>query len=187
MELIDVLGADLYNQVTEKLKGHENDFKLANLADGKYVSKAKYDADLQAKDTRITELADQVKEYDGVDIKKLQSDVAGWEKKYHDDIEAERVASAVQLAIAKSGARSDKAVFGMLDLDKVTIDDDGKIKGLDDQIETLKKDDAFLFKDDPKKQDVNLGGKHQEGGKQDNDGPVSMEDAVGAYYDNQKN
>lgn len=186
MELIDVLGADLYNQVQDKLKGHENDIKLANLADGKYVSKAKYDADIQAKDTRITELADQVKEYDGVDIKKLQADVADWEKKYNADIEAERVASAVQLAIAKSGARSDKAVFGMLDLDKVTIDDDGNVKGLDDQIEALKKDDAFLFNDQPKKKEVDLGGKHQEGGKHEDDGPVSLADAVGDYYDKQK-
>lgn len=96
--LQDVLGNDLYAQVEEKLKGHEKDFKLANLADGQYVSKAKYDADLQAKDTRITELADQVKKFDGVDVKKLQSDVTDWEKKYNEDIKAERISSAVQLA-----------------------------------------------------------------------------------------
>lgn len=186
MELVDVLGTDLFNQVTEKLKGHEKDFKLANLADGQYVSKAKYDADLQAKDTRITELANQVKEYDGVDIKKLQSDVAGWEKKYNEDIEAERIASKVQLAVAKSGARSDKALLGMLDYDKISIDDSGEVKGLDEQIEAIKKEDAFLFEADPEpKKDVDLGGDH--GGGPGTDKKIeTIADAVADYYDNQK-
>lgn len=185
MELKDVLGADLYNQVEEKLKGHEKDFKLANLADGQYVSKAKYDADRQAKDTRITELADQVKQYDGVDIKQLQSDVANWEKKYNDDIEAERIASKVQLAVAKSGARSDKALLGMLDYDKISIDDDGEVKGLDEQIAAIKKEDAFLFTADPEpKKDVDLGGNHNGGHSEKK--IETIEDAVSAYYDTQK-
>lgn len=76
--LKDVLGVDLYNQVTEALKGHEKDIKLANLATGDYVSKGKYDSDLQARDTRIAELTKEVQDYDGVDVKKLQQDVADW-------------------------------------------------------------------------------------------------------------
>lgn len=179
--LQDVLGNDLYAQVEEKLKGHEKDFKLANLADGQYVSKAKYDADLQAKDTRITELADQVKKFDGVDVKKLQSDVTDWEKKYNEDIKAERISSAVQLAVAKSGARSDKALIGMLDMSKVSINDKGEVTGLDDQIAAIKKDNAFLFEADPEpKKDVDLGGDHTGHGK---DKVETLEDAVAAYYD----
>ena len=99
--LKDVLGVDLYNQVAEALKGHEKDIKIANLATGDYVSKGKYDSDLQARDTRIAELTKEVQDYDGVDVKKLQQDVADWQKKYTDDIEAERIASKVQLEPAQ--------------------------------------------------------------------------------------
>lgn len=122
--LKDVLGDGLFNHVSEKLKGHEKDIKIANLASGDYVSKAKYDADLQARDTRITELADQV-----------------------------------QLAVAKSGARSEKALMGMLDLDKLTLDDNRDVKGLDEQIEAIKKDSAFLLTPDPPPpNDIDFGG-----------------------------
>ncbi|MDY6281844.1 MAG: phage scaffolding protein [Erysipelotrichaceae bacterium] len=179
--LEEVLGSDLYAQVETKLKAHANDFKLANLADGQYVSKAKYDADLQAKDTRITELTDQVKKFDGVDIKKLQSEVTDWEKKYNEDIEKARIASAVQLAVAKSGTRSDKALIGMLDMSKVSINDKGEVTGLDDQIAAIRKDNAFLFEADPEpKKDVKLGGDHTGHGK---DKIETLEDAVAAYYD----
>lgn len=179
--LEEVLGSDLYAQVETKLKAHANDFKLANLADGQYVSKAKYDADLQAKDTRITELTDQVKKFDGVDIKKLQSEVTDWEKKYNEDIEKARIASAVQLAVAKSGTRSDKALIGMLDMSKVSINDKGEVTGLDDQIAAIRKDNAFLFEADPEpKKDVDLGGDHTGHGK---DKIETLEDAVADYYD----
>ena len=183
--LEEILGSDLYAQVNTALKGHEKDFKLANLADGQYVSKAKYDADLQAKDTRITELTDQVKAFDGVDVKKLQSEVEDWQKKYNEDIEAERIASAVQLAVAKSGARSDKALIGMLDLSKVTINDKGEAEGLDDQIAEIKKDNSFLVDADPEpKHDVDLGGDHN--GNHQNHEVNTIEDAVADYYENKK-
>ena len=179
--LKELLGTDLYNQVADKLKGHEKDVKLANLATGDYVSKGKYESDLQARDTRISELTKQVEEFDGVDIKKLQKDVADWQKKYTDDIEAERIASKVQLAVAKSGARSERALLGMLDFDKITIGDDGEVKGLDEQIADIKKEDDFLFTTDPKpKTQVNLGGKHTDPAPKTEIN--SIEDAVADYY-----
>lgn len=183
--LKEVLGDDLYNQVADKLKGREKDIKLANLAGGDYVSKAKYEADLQAKDTRISELTDQVKDFDGVDVKKLQKDVADWQKKYDDDIKEAKLESKIQLAVAKSGARSEKALLGMLDRSKITVDDKGEIKGLDEQITALKKEDAFLFEPEKKQpEDVNLGGNH------DNPAPkpevVTIADAVADYYNGGK-
>lgn len=179
--LKDVLGVDLYNQVAEALKGHEKEIKLANLATGDYVSKGKYESDLQARDTRISELTDQVKEFDGVDITKLQNDVASWQNKYNADIEAERIASKVQLAVAKSGVRSEKALLGMLDYDKITIDDNGEVKGLDEQIADIKKEDDFLFTAEPApKKEVNLGGSHQSAAPKTE--VTTLEDAVADYY-----
>ena len=182
--LKNVLGVDLYNQVAEALKGHEKDIKLANLATGDYVSKGKYDSDLQARDTRIAELTKEVQNFDGVDVKKLQDDAKEWESKYNSDIKAERRNSAIKLAVAKAGARSEKALMGMLDMDSIKLGDDGKITGLEEQIAQIKKDDAFLFKSDQepdpdKKGDVNLGGDHKGAQKPE---ITTLADAVAEFY-----
>jgi hypothetical protein len=63
--LKDVLGEELYNQVAEKLKGNEK-IKLANLAEGQYVDKKKFDE----ADTERKRLADELKK---VDVAGLQA------------------------------------------------------------------------------------------------------------------
>mgnify|MGYP004520307107 CR=1 FL=1 len=181
--LKNVLGEDLYKQVADKLNGNK-DIKLANLASGEYVSKQKYDDDLKERDTKIADLSKTVQNFDGVDVKKLQDDVKEWKTKYDSDIKAERRNSAIKLAVAKAGARSEKALMGMLDMDSIKLGDDGKITGLDEQIAQIKKDDAFLFKpdDDPgsgTKKDVNLGGEHKGTQKQE---ITTLADAVEDFY-----
>ena len=177
--LKEALGEDLYKQVEEKLKDNK-DIKLANRASGDYVSKQKYDDDIKAKDTKISDLTKKVADFDGVDVKQLQKDVDDWKTKYSADIKAERRDSAIKLAVAKAGARSEKALMGMLDYDKIKLTDDGKLEGLDDQIAQIKKDDAFLFQEEQKKpEDVELGGDHK---KPETPEVMTMEDAVAEYY-----
>ena len=178
-----VLGEDLYKQVADKLNGNK-DIKLANLASGEYVSKQKYDDDLKERDTKIADLSKKVQNFDGVDVKKLQDDVKEWETKYNSDIKEERRNSAIKLVVAKAGARSEKALMGMLDMDSIKLGDDGKITGLDEQIAQIKKDDAFLFKTDKesdpdKKEDVNLGGDHTGTQKPE---ITTLADAVADFY-----
>lgn len=181
--LKEILGEELYAQVAAKLEGNDS-VKLANLASGDYVSKAKYDSDMQAKDTRIQELTQSVKDFDGVDVKQLQTDVRNWEIKYNQDLESARLDSAIQLAIAKSGTLSEKALMGLLDKDKIKFDKDGKLTGLDEQIEAIKKEDGFLFKaaepNKPKGDDVKLGGDHGESPKPE--APTTLAGAISEYY-----
>lgn len=69
----------------------------------------------------------------------------------------------------------------MLDFDKITIGDDGEVKGLDEQIADIKKEDDFLFTEAPKpKTQVNLGGKHEDPARKTEIN--SIEDAVADYY-----
>ena len=69
----------------------------------------------------------------------------------------------------------------MLDFDKITIGDDGEVKGLDEQIADIKKEDDFLFTAEPeKKTQVNLGGKHADPATKTEIN--SIEDAVADYY-----
>ena len=178
-----ILGEELYAQVAAKLEGNDS-VKLANLATGEYVSKSKYEDELAVKEKRIQELADTIKNFEGVDVKQLQADVENWKTKYSHDLESARLESAIKLAIAKSGTRSEKALMGMLDRDAIKIDKDGKITGLDEQIEAIKKEDGFLFKaaepSKPKGDDVKLDGDH--GGNPKPEAPTTLAGAISEYY-----
>ena len=182
--LKEILGEELYAQVAAKLEGNK-DVKLANLASGEYVSKAKYESDMQAKETRIQELTQSVKGFDGVDVKQLQKDVNDWKTKYDHDLEETKRDSAIRLAIAKSGTLSEKALMGLLDKDKIKFDKDGKLTGLDEQIEAINKEDSFLFKaaepEKPNKgEDVKLGGDHGESPKPE--APTTLAAAISEHY-----
>lgn len=184
--LKEILGEELYAQVAAKLEGNDS-VKLANLATGEYVSKSKYVDELAVKDKRIQELADTIKNFEGIDVKQLQADVENWKIKYNQDLESARLDSAIQLAIAKSGTLSEKALMGLLDKDKIKFDKDGKLTGLDEQIEAIKKEDSFLFKaaepNEPKKgNDVVLDGDH--GGNPKPEAPTTLAAAVSEHYKN---
>lgn len=184
--LKEILGEELYAQVAAKLEGNKT-VKLANLASGEYVSKAKYESDMQAKETRIQELTQSVKDFDGVDVKQLQKDVNDWKTKYDHDLEETKRDSAIRLAIAKSGTLSEKALMGLLDKDKIKFDKDGNLTGLDEQIEAIKKEDSFLFKaaepNMPKGgDDVVLDGDH--GGSPKPEAPTTLAGAIEEYYKN---
>jgi hypothetical protein len=182
--LKEILGEELYAQVAAKLEGNK-DVKLANLATGEYVSKSKHEAEQLAKDKRIQELTDKIKNFEGVDVKQLQTDVENWKIKYNQDLESARLDSAIQLAIAKSGTLSEKALMGLLNKDEIKFDKDGKLTGLDEQIEAIKKEDSFLFKaaepNEPKKgNDVVLDGNHE--GSPKPEAPTTLAGAISEYY-----
>lgn len=176
--LKEFLGDDLYSQVEAKLKGNDK-VKIANLASGEYVSKAKHNDDIKAKDAKIKELTDTVQKFDGVDIGKLQQDVKDWKKKYQDDLAAEKKESAIKLAVATTKPRNEKALMALLDTDIVKLNDDGTVTGLKEQLEQIKKDNDFLFEKEPEAQDVKLGGNH-------NNDPetkeVTWESAIADHY-----
>lgn len=80
------------------------------------------------------------------------------------EIEKVRLESKIDLAINNAKAKNVKSVKANLDLDKIKLDGD-KLLGFDDQIEALKKSDAYLFEID---KSVNQGlnnnpGKRKEG------------------------
>ena len=63
------------------------------------------------------------------------------------EIEKVRLESKIDLAISNAKAKNVKSVKANLDLDKIKLDGD-KLLGFDDQIEALKKSDAYLFEID---------------------------------------
>lgn len=79
-----------FDQFVEKLKSNK-EIKLANLADGGYVAKDKFDAketELSGVKKQLTEANTQIQSYKDMDIDGIKKSASDWEKKYNDDTAA---------------------------------------------------------------------------------------------------
>lgn len=161
-----------WEQLEEKLKDNK-EVKLANLAAGSYVDKRKFDdkvSELNTANETIKGLQETVKKFDGVDVDGLKKSAADWETKYNTDIAAVKLDSAVSMALVEAKAKNPKLARAALDMSTIKLDGD-KLLGLSEQLDNLKKSDAYLFDiEDGGGQGgarVNTGGHHNTGGNAD--------------------
>ena len=153
MEFLKALfeaGARSWEQFADAVK--KAGFEVVNAAGGAYVPKADLDAKQQELDTAnntIKGLRETAKAWDGKDPKKLEDDLKDLQTKYDTDTANIRKAAAIDLALTRARARDPQLTRAALNMDEIKIDKDGKVTGLDAQVEGLKKDKAWLFEDDP--------------------------------------
>ena len=170
MEFLKALfeaGALTWEQFSEAVK--KAGFEVVNAAGGAYVPKADLDAkqqELDTANTTIKGLRETAKAWDGKDPKKLEDDLKDLQTKYDTDTANIRKAAAIDLALTRACARDPQLTRAALNMDEIKIDKDGKVTGLDAQVEGLKKDKAWLFEDDPAagQQDGANSGKSAAGG-----------------------
>jgi predicted RNase H-like nuclease (RuvC/YqgF family) len=154
MDLKELLGEDLYNQVIEKT-GDKH--KVAIVSDGTWMPKEKFNeantARKQAEDTlkERDQQLEQLRKSAGdnetlqADIKKLQDENKTVQEKYEADMKALKLDTALKLAIGSQVHDADYAI-NQLDKTKIELNEDGSIKGgLDDQVTSLRESKAFLF------------------------------------------
>ena len=121
---------------------------------------------INERDTDLKTLREQLEGSD-----KAQTELETLQKKYdeetqklQDQLEHNKKMNEIRLAINKSGARNEKAVLALLDLEEVKVNDDG-VQGLKEQLETLKESDNYLFEVvDKKKPNIVTGGNPQGAG-----------------------
>ena len=139
--------ASAIQEYNGKAENKDKQIKIGNIGDGGYVSSDKFkakEAELTSANTTIKNLQGEIKKWDGVDVDKLKTAAADWETKYNQDTAKIRTDSAVEIALMKAKAKNPKAARALLDESKIKLDGD-KVLGLDDQLEALKKSDAYLF------------------------------------------
>ena len=154
MDLKELLGEDLYNQLMAKL-GDKH--KVAVVSDGNWIPKEKFnevnEAKKQAEEAlkeRDKQLADLKKAAEGNEelkkqIEQLQAENKAAAEKYEAKIKDMAVTTAIKLAVSGQVHDSD-LVATLLDKSKIEIDENGGIKaGLEDQIKALRESKAFLF------------------------------------------
>ena len=163
-ELKTVFGTEAltFEQFMTKVGEKADTIKLANLAGGKYVDVDKFNAkvgELSTANNTITQLQETVKKFNGVDVEKLRTDFANLQTKYNEDIAKEKLERALEIAIMGGKGRDSKAIRPFLDMGKISMDGEN-IKGVAEQLETLKKEKGYLFEDSA----PSTGIRHPQGG-----------------------
>lgn len=67
---------------------------------------------------------------------------------YENNLKQTKLGYEIDNALVKAGALNTKATKALVDLDKVSFDDKGQLIGLNEQLENVKADNAFLFKNE---------------------------------------
>lgn len=130
-----------------------------------YVSKAQFNATNEEKKAAKTELAQIKTELDGLkekakgnedlskQIEDLKKQSEAREQEYTQKVKNMEIDGIVDRALLTAKAKSVKAVRALLDLNGAEVED-GKIKGLDKQIEKLVTEAGYLFGDDKTEQAI---------------------------------
>lgn len=170
-----VLGDDLFAQFAEKM-GAAQGVTLANIADGSYIPKAKFDTERTAKGTalqRVTQLEHELEtaKQSGADttalqqqIDKLTQDVAARDKTIADIGKRGKVLERMRA----DGFRNPDTAIRLIDMEKIGEDKDGKLTGYDDQLAAIRKSDPYLLGTIPGGRAGVLGGAGGPTGQDDN-------------------
>lgn len=141
MDLKELLGEELYNQVIAKV----GDNKIGVVSNGNWIPKDKFNAlndQLKTANSTITDLKKS-----NTDNETLQTKVGEYETKvkdYEKKIQDMQFNYALEGALKGANVRNIKAIKALLNLENVKLDGESII-GLKDQLEALKKSDSYLF------------------------------------------
>lgn len=135
---------------------------------------------------QLTERDKDLEELKKVDVNELKSKITELEtknKELKESSEQELINTkkdfAIDSALKDAKVRNVKSIRGLLDMEKITYKD-GKLEGLDEQINSYKKSDSYLFDIQEKGKTIDLGGEHKQ--NTDNE-PKSLAEALHQKYD----
>ena len=123
---------------------------------------------------QISQRDKDLKELKKVDAKELETKIAELEEKNktlqeesNKQLQETRKNLMLENSLMKANVKNSKAIRGMLDIDKITIDGD-ELTGLDDQIKALKESDSYLFNIEEPTKTIDLGSEHSKEKVDDN-------------------
>lgn len=107
---------------------------------------------IDERDKQLTTLKKSAKDNDELQsqIKQLQDDNKAAAERYQSDLKAQEKSFKIEGALRDAKAKNIKTVLPLIDTDKVSINDDGTLNGLSEQLDAVKKDNDYLFGGDDK-------------------------------------
>lgn len=167
-----ILGDELYGKFVEAVQEKGASLNLVDISDGKFIPKAKFDEKLEAikkLESDLTAAGEQVKtaQAQTAGLGALNDKVAQLTKDLQDkDKQLTDISNtyAIKDVVRAKKARDVDIVMGLLDRKSITVKE-GKVTGIDEQIDKLVKEKPFLFdRDEPEQAPASRGGYQ---GKQD--------------------
>ncbi|KIL45755.1 phage scaffolding protein [Jeotgalibacillus soli] len=171
MDLKELLGEELYNQVMEKA----GDNKLAVVSDGNWFPKDKFDAkndevkdlknQLKTRDTQLDALKSSAADHDALkqQIQTLQDENKNKDTEYQEKLDKQSFDFALKDALRGAQAKNPRAVTALLNTEAIKLDGD-KLLGLEEQLNSLKESDGYLFAE--KEEPAGLSGRSPKGAGQ---------------------
>lgn len=143
---------------------------VGTLIDGQFVPKGTFNEINEENKTLKASVAERDKQLD--ELKKASGDNADLQaqitelqrinneqQKAHDaEMKQLKFDNAVDAALTAAGAKNSKALKALLDLGKISLDDNGKLLGFNEQIKNLQKSDGYLFAEKTNEQQQNFTG-----------------------------
>jgi len=161
MDLVEVLGEELAEQVKGKMGDDVILVKEEN-----HVTKSSFNKEREKLKEEKEALETQLKERDSqfnqlkedsttseelkTKIEELQNANEKEKEEMQKKLEQTRLESEIDKRLLKEKARNPKAVKALMSMEEVSIGEDG-IEGLDEQLESLKETDDYLFEQEGKK------------------------------------
>ena len=156
-----------FEQLAAKLKDSTT-IKLANLADGGFVAKAKFDGKVEELKTVTGQLTDAnktIQSYKDMDIDGIKASAANWETKYNEGqaaIEALKKSHATDMFMADykfTSAAAKAGIKALFEAQQFKVGDDGTFQGakewMDAQIASEDNKGAFVIETPPTPPDPN--------------------------------
>ena len=163
--LKEILGEELYSQAKEKVDSYNKEhkdkpIKIANLGEGNYISKDKFDSKENEVNTlkkQVEDANNEIKSYKDMDIEGIKKSASDWETKYNDlvnsqkeekekSIKEERV-NAFFNGVEFSSESAKAGVISEFNKKDFKYDEDSKkFQGASEWLEDYKKKDVGAFK-----------------------------------------
>ena len=115
-------------------------------------------------------------------IKQLQEDNKATATKYQNDLAAKEKGFKIEGALRDAKAKNVKAVLSLIDTEKVSVQKDGTLDGLTDQIEAVKKSDSYLFDAENAGQPIKFGGNFGNGDNNNGAGKDDIASRIAARF-----
>lgn len=146
-------------------------------------TKTKLEEDIQTRDTQLEELKKVDAEGLQKQIETLQEENRIARETYDKELKDLQLTNAVKLALSGKVHDEDLA-SSLIKKDELILSEDGKVVGLDAQIETLKEGKAFLFKEEETSDNDNQGGFQKIGNDGAGSNKGATDDAIAAAFGN---
>jgi len=152
-----------------------NDYKeKAEQADGLQSQIDDYKEQIKQRDEQLDTLSKQAKDNEelAAEIERLKEENKTTADEFQEKLNKQAFDFALERALNKAGAKNEKAVKALLDVESIKLDGD-TLLGLDDQLKGLKESDEYLFQQEEEKKPKIVNEGNPKGGAGKEEDPFS--------------